>query len=242
LTGRRSSLKNKVNWRISGIPSRFYHASHFRIWLSLALAAACGAGLYILVRFDLYHQITTLVNERTPPGLFIALMLVLPMVGAPMSLFLFLLGLKFGIAYGLLILGIIMPVQILIAYAVARVFRSAVETYLVVKKGYRIPRIPSDRAFFYSVFFLAFPGVPYAPKLYLLPLAAIPFNYCFWLNWAIQGTLAIPFVMLGKSAADMSLVLFGLTVAVFLVLILVLRWTQKRYRREGDPESTTDII
>ncbi len=169
-------------------------------------------------------------------------MLVLPMVGVPMSLFLFLLGLKFGMTHGLVILGIIMPLQILVAYGAARIFRTAVEAYLVVKKGYYIPRIPSDRALVFSIFFLAFPGVPYAPKLYMLPLAAVPFNYCFWLNWAIQGTLAVPFVMLGKSAADMSAVFFGLTLAVFLLLILVLRWVRKRYRKGVDPASSTDII
>lgn len=203
--------------------------SHHKIWAALILAGVCGAGLYLLYHFDLYHQVTAVVNERTPAGLFIALMLVLPMAGVPMSIFLFLLGIKFGIGYGLLILEIIMPLQMLFTYGVVRLFRSPVERYLVVKKGYQIPRIPPDRVLVFSVFFLAFPGVPYAAKLYLLPLAAAPFRYCFWLNWGIQGTFAIPFVMLGKSAADMNAVLFGLTLALCLALVLVLKWAQRRY-------------
>lgn len=208
----------------------FYNVnSHLKIWAALILVAVCGAGLYLLFYFDLYHQITALVNERTPTGPFIALMLVLPMAGVPMSIFLFLLGIKFGIGYGLLILEIIMPLQMLIAYGVTRFFRAPVEKYLVVKKGYQIPRIPPDRVLVLSAFFLAFPGVPYAAKLYLLPLAAVPFSYCFWLNWGINGIVSIPFVMLGKSAVDMNAVLFGLTLALCLLLLLVLKWVQSRY-------------
>lgn len=204
-------------------------SSHLKIWAALIFVALCGAGLYLLVRYDLYQQITAVVNERTPAGLFIAAMLVLPMMGVPMSIFLFLLGIKFGMGYGLLILEVVMPLQILAAYGAARVFRASLEKYLVVKKGYQIPRVPPERVLVFSVFFLAFPGVPYAPKLYLLPLAAVPFNYCFWLNWGIQGTLSIPFVMLGKSAADMNAALFGLTLALCLFLVLILQWARKRY-------------
>jgi uncharacterized membrane protein YdjX (TVP38/TMEM64 family) len=203
--------------------------AHHKIWAALILGVMGAAGLYLLFRFDLYHQVTAIVNERTPAGLFILLMLVLPMVGVPMSLFLFLLGIKFGIGYGLLILEIIMPLQIFVAYWMARFFRLPMEEYLVVKKGYQIPRIPSDRTFVFSVFFLFFPGVPYAAKIYLLPLAAVPFNYCFWLNWGIQGTLSIPFVLLGKSAADMNVILLGLTLALCLLLLVVLKWVQMRY-------------
>jgi uncharacterized membrane protein YdjX (TVP38/TMEM64 family) len=204
-------------------------SSYLKIWAALIFVVLCGTGLYFLVRFDLYQQITAVVNERTPAGLFIAAMLVLPMVGVPMSIFLFLLGIKFGMGWGLLILEVVMPLQILVAYGVVRIFRASLESYLVVKKGYQIPRVPPDRVLVFSVFFLAFPGVPYAPKLYLLPLAAVPFNYCFWLNWGIQGTLSIPFVMLGKSAADMNAALFGLTLALCLFLVLVLKWVRKRY-------------
>ncbi|RJP41676.1 MAG: hypothetical protein C4548_09045 [Desulfobacteraceae bacterium] len=223
-------LKKAANCNGPGVTGIFLNVnSHHKIWAALILGGMGGAGLYFLFHFDLYHQVTSVVNERTPAGLFIGLMLVLPMAGVPMSIFLFLLGIKFGIGYGLLILEIIMPLQLLVAYGVVRFFRSPVEKYLVVKKGYQIPRIPPDRVLVFSVLFLFIPGLPYAVKIYLLPLAAVPFRYCFWLNWGIQGTLSIPFVLLGKSAADMNAVLFGLTLALCLVLVLVLKWARKRY-------------
>ena len=96
-------------------------------------------------------------------------------------------------------------------------------------KNYQIPEVPEDKELIFSFFTLTFPVFPYAAKLFLLPLAGVKFRYCFWLNWAIQGVMCIPFVLLGRSAADLNVMMFGVAIAVIVVMFIFLRWAKKQY-------------
>ncbi|MDZ7831037.1 MAG: hypothetical protein U5L07_04760 [Desulfobacterales bacterium] len=185
--------------------------------------------MYGLIEFNLIERVTTLINKNTPAHVFLGLMLVLPLVGVPLSVFIFVLGIKFGIGYGILILMLIMPVHILTSFIIARTVRQPIRNFLVNRKNYHIPEIPENKLALFSFLFLAVPVLPYAAKNYVLPLAGVPFRYCMWLNWAIQGTLSIPVLILGKSAADMNLLLFGITLAVLVLLFLGLRWLRNWY-------------
>jgi len=49
------------------------------------------------------------------------------------------------------------------------------------------------------------------------------------LNWGVQGMLAVPFVVLGKSAADMNFWVFGITLAVVAALFVILRRLRRWY-------------
>ncbi len=189
-----------------------------------------GGLVFAQFEYGLFQRIMTLIDENTPTGLFIALMLVLPVAGVPISLFLLVLGIKFGLIYGIALMEMTMPFHILLSYGLARTIRRPVEYLLVNRYGYRIPQVSPDKALMFSVVFLVFPGLPYAAKNFVLPLSGVPFRYCFWLNWAVQGVLVIPFIILGKSAADMDAVLFAVTILLFVILFFLLRWAQKRYR------------
>ena len=189
------------------------------------IAAAAG----FLIKYDLFHQVTALINENTPAKLFVPLMIFLPLMGVPLTFFLLLLGLKFGVLSGLFLLEAIIPIHILIAYLLARGVRNPIESYLVKRKNYQIPEVPEGKAFIFSFLTLTFPVFPYSVKLYLLPLAGVKFRYCFWLNWAIQGVMCIPFVMLGRSAADLNATMFGVTVLVIMAMFIFLRWAKKQY-------------
>ena len=198
----------------------------------ILIAAAVGCvvlAFYLMMRFNLIQQATALINKNTPTHFFLLLMLVLPLVGVPLSVFIFVLGMKFGIGYGILILEIIMPLHILASYLIARTVRQPIKNFLVKRLNYHIPEIPENKVALFSFLLLALPVFPYAVKNYILPLAGIPFRYCMWLNWVIQGTLSIPFVVLGKSTADMNLVLFGITLGVLALLFLGLRWLRRWY-------------
>ena len=197
------------------------------IVLAALLVIAVAAGF--LIKYDLFHQVTALINENTPVKLFIPLMVFLPLMGVPLSFFLLLLGIKFGALSGLLLLEAIIPVQILIAYMLAIGVRHPIANFLVKRKNYQIPEVPEGKVFLFSFLTLTFPVFPYSVKLYLLPLAGVKFRYCFWLNWAIQGVMCIPFVMLGRSAADLNATMFGVTVLVIMAMFIFLRWAKKQY-------------
>jgi uncharacterized membrane protein YdjX (TVP38/TMEM64 family) len=197
--------------------------------IGLAFIAFIAATVYFLIKYDLFHQVIALINENTPAELFIPMLVFLPLVGVPLTFFLLLLGIKFGVLNGLLLLEAVIPIQILIAYLLATGVRNPIESFLVNRKNYQIPQVPEHRAFMFSFLLLMVPLFPYSVKLYILPLAGVKFRYCFWLNWAVQGTMCIPFVLLGKSAADLNFVMFGVTVLVIVALFFFLHRVQKQY-------------
>jgi len=201
----------------------------YKIMIALAGLMVIAVVVFLLIKYDLFHQLTALINENTPAKLFIPLMVVLPLVGVPLSFFLLLIGIKFGALNGLLLLEAIIPVHLLIAYLLAIGVRHPIENFLVKRKNYQIPEVPEDKEFLFSFFMLTLPVFPYAVKLYLLPLAGVKFRYCFWLNWAINGIMCIPFVLLGRSAADLNGVMFGLAVLLIIAMFVFLHWAKKRY-------------
>jgi hypothetical protein len=95
--------------------------------------------------------------------------------------------------------------------------------------GYDVPEVPEKHEALFSFVFLAVPGIPYAVKNYLLPLAGIPFRYCVLMNVAVQLILGIPFIVLGKSAADMNWTLLFIAAGFFLVGAVAVWWLEKRY-------------
>jgi uncharacterized membrane protein YdjX (TVP38/TMEM64 family) len=206
-----------------------------RLLIGVALLIGLAGIIYLQMEYDLYHKAIALIQNDIPMNLFIILMIFLPLIGFPLSAFILPLGVKFGLVKGMLLLEIILPLHFIFAYALAVYLRRAIENYLVNQKKYQIPTIPDDKKLLYSILFLACPIFPYSVKLYILPLAGLPFRYYFWLNWLIQGTLCIPFLLLGKSAADldtsvslMNILAFAGALVIFFAMLLLLRRAQKR--------------
>lgn len=208
---------------ISAIPLKF------KLLAGAALLVLLAATLYLILTFDLFHRVTALVNDKTPPVLFLGLMLALPLAGVPLTLFLLFVGAKFGLFTGILLLEAVLPLQMAAAFLLAHGVRKPLAAYLVNRRQYRIPVVPDHHELMFSFFFITFPGFPYAVKLYLLPLAGVKFRYCVWLNWAINGVMCIPFVLLGKSAMDLNAEMFAATLVVFFILFGFLRWVKKQY-------------
>jgi uncharacterized membrane protein YdjX (TVP38/TMEM64 family) len=150
-------------------------------------------------------------------------MLVLPVFGFTISAFLVLGGVIFGVTQFILIWILILPLHVLAAYFIARWVRIPLTEFLCHRLGVRIPNIPPEHVAKFSFLFLAFPGLPYAAKNYILPLAGVPFRYSVIMNTVVQGLIGLPFIILGKSAAKIDLTAFNITLAV-MVAIYILRW------------------
>jgi len=201
----------------------------FVVFLIL-IAALFAMGIYLAIKYEYFQTAISLIDKGMSTGLFIALMVILPLVGFPISIFLIMGGIKFGIFYFILIWVLVLPFHTLIGYYLARWVRNPLERFLSDKMGYRIPKIPENGNAIYSFLFLAIPGIPYAGKNYMLPLAGVPFRYCVLMSCIVQGALGIPFIVLGKSAAEMNLTLFYITLFFFVVGYIVLGWLKNKYR------------
>ncbi len=195
----------------------------------VVIAAVVAGGIYLAIKYEYFQKAVSLVDESMSSPLFITLMVVLPVVGFPISVFLIFGGIKFGILWAILLWLVVLPIHATIGYYVARWARGPLERFLSDKMGYHIPDIPENNTAMFSFLFLAVPGIPYAGKNYLLALAGVPFRYCVLMNCIVQTALGIPFIVLGKSAAEMDMTLFYIALVIFVMGYFLLRWLKKRY-------------
>ncbi|MGC9372635.1 MAG: hypothetical protein ACP5DY_04865 [Thermovirgaceae bacterium] len=193
------------------------------IALVVLLATTAAAFMYAVVRLEIYEKLITDISESMPPPFFIGAMLVLPVFGFTISAFLVLGGMIFGVTQFIMIWILILPLHVLAAYFIARWVRTPLTEFLCHRMGWRVPNIPRGHVAKFSFLFLAFPGLPYAAKNYILPLAGVPFRYSVIMNTVVQGLIGLPFIILGKSAADINLTAFNITLAV-MVAVYILRW------------------
>jgi uncharacterized membrane protein YdjX (TVP38/TMEM64 family) len=159
---------------------------------------------------------------------FLLLMLVLPIFGVSIVLFLVFVGIKFGTLGGLLISGLFMLFHMLVAYLVSHsILRPYIDRFLGEHHWAR-PRLPPDKKLLYAILFAAIPGLPYAVKNYLLALAGLPFWRYLLVCWTVQLAMGIPFVVLGEAIRSKHA---GVLFAAAAILAGVL-WIGSRLRRK----------
>ena len=216
-----------------------------KITIAALLVAGVAAVGYFAVSHDLIPRAIALINENTPVPLFIALMIILPIIGVPITPFLLVLGIKFGLARGILLMVLIMPVHMIISFALTRIAGDLV-LGLLSRGSYTIPRVPADKQIRFSFVVAAVPLLPYAVKNFLMPLAGIPFRLYLAMNWSCQTVLALPAVVLGSSVANLNPWMFILALVGMAILYLVISWIERTYGRQmklkdGQANNTTTI-
>jgi uncharacterized membrane protein YdjX (TVP38/TMEM64 family) len=189
-----------------------------RLIISLLAAAGIVGLLYWFFSEKAGNILEYALDTRTPPSLAIALFVLLPLVGFPISACLVLLGVKLGGWLGLAIMFAGIPIHLLVAWFVARSFLQAWLKNLLAKFDRRPPQVPSERAGWFCFLFMAFPGLSYTLKNYILALSGAPFGSFFLSGYLVQGVIGIPFVIAGDAVAEESLLLLA---AVFVLLLVI---------------------
>ena len=205
-------------------------AGHQRMLLLLTGVLLLAGIMYAVWQYDTSGWIGFLINQKTHPLLFIALMAALPTVGFPISIFLVLVGVKFGISVGIAVAALILPIHMAASFLVANsVLHPRIEGILR-KRGYRMPKVPENRVVLFTALFVVIPGLPYAMKNYLLALAKVPFLYYLGIGWPVHLAVTIPFIGLGGSTVEMNLSLAALFVGILVGLYFLLPRIKRRFQ------------
>jgi uncharacterized membrane protein YdjX (TVP38/TMEM64 family) len=187
--------------------------------------------VFLIWGYDPSGWLDYILNEKTHPFLFVVLMALLPGFGFPISVFLVTAGAKFGLAGGLFLSLLTIPIHLSISYLIGNsMFRGRLQKYLS-EKSYQLPEIPKEKMVPWSLVFVAIPSMPYAVKNYLLALADLPPVYYFAINWPINLMLSVPFLGLGESAARMNLWLFFLFILILAAGYGFALWLKKRFNQ-----------
>jgi len=192
------------------------------------VAVLLAAGFYHDIQYESVQNEISYLLKSVSPAVFIALMITLPAAGFPVSVFLVMAGIKFGIFYAAVLWLIILPLHALIGYYLSGKLRKTIKRFSE-KRGYHIPKAPEKNTAMYSFLFYAVPGLPYAGKNYLLPLAGVPFSHCVLMNSIVQAPQGIPFIVLGRSVIELDPTLFYIALIMFIMLFVLLLWLKRRY-------------
>jgi uncharacterized membrane protein YdjX (TVP38/TMEM64 family) len=189
--------------------------------------------LGVLLTGIYYDRITLflqhVVSENTHPFLFVFFFILLPVAGFPVSLFLILIGAKFGYYKGALLMFGCMSLHLLATYLVAN---SLIRPFLddITSYRYRIPKIPDEHAVRFSIVFMAVPGLSYAMKNYLLSLSGVPFRHYFLIGLCLNGVTGLPVIIAGdvlKSRPLLLISIFAVVLAVSYAGRYVMLWWRR---------------
>jgi uncharacterized membrane protein YdjX (TVP38/TMEM64 family) len=205
--------------------------------INLRKAAIAGTAVIILLATAAYiiHYyepsliLTEYLSRRIHPGIFITLMLVLPLLGVPIGIFLVLVGIKFGIVQGLLLSALIMPCHMALTYYLVHSFLRNWITTLLKPYKVSIPKLRNDQNRWHAFVFMLIPGLPYVAKNNLLALAEMPFVPYMVINWTAQFGLSIPFIILGSAIMEMDLRFLIAALTLLLGGYLLQLYIRKKY-------------
>jgi uncharacterized membrane protein YdjX (TVP38/TMEM64 family) len=199
-------------------------------FVTAAIIVALGVGL-LFFQDEIKSLLAFLQSDMAHPAVIILSFLVLPVVFFPVTALLVLIGIRFDVVSGLLMMFLLMPVHLVIAFSVVRsVFHGPVKRF-AKKKGYPILDVPRKRYLEFGFLFMAVPGLPYSVKNYLLPVSGIPFREYFLISWLVNGVMGIPFVVLGDAASRWSIPLFLVFFVLFFMAYFITRKIRSRYDR-----------
>jgi uncharacterized membrane protein YdjX (TVP38/TMEM64 family) len=171
------------------------------------------------------------------PVTFFAAMAVLPTFAVPMSLFSIPAGEAFAAQLGLggviAVALVALAVNLALTYWVARYALRPVLTGLLKRYGYSVPRVTADNALTVALVMRLTPGPPYAVQGYVLGIAEVPFGLYMIVSWLGQAPWAVGFIVLGQGLLKGNFILAAKGLGVIVVVVVVVKWLQKKYARRN---------
>lgn len=213
--------------------------------LGVLLLLIIGFAAYLIHNYDPVPIISDYLEHQVSNWLFIVLMLVLPILGIPVSLFLILVGIKFGIGSGLLLSALLMLSHMVITYFIVHSFLR--DLVIRLMHYFKIPVPPMEKHEinrWQAFIFMLVPGLPYVVKNNLLAMTGIPLGSYIIISWTSQFGLSIPLILMGGAIMEMDAVILIiaciLALAVYFLKIMVKRILRRRSVQAEDLEQDAE--
>ncbi len=203
--------------------SRFFWP---RVVLLLAVLATI---LWFYSRIDL-AAVRSYMERLNPFAVFAALTL-LPLVGFPVTLLQVAAGIRFGTAWGLVLVALSVALQLLASYYIVSRWRHLVAERLESSRR----QLPAAAHSTVCWFTMLLPGVPYFLKNYVLPLVGVPLRTYLLICWPVHVARSVVAVVLGDQSDHLTPArIAGLTI-YYIVVIGTSAWLFRRLRAQLFP-------
>lgn len=188
-----------------------------------------GLAIYVAMQHDPTVYLKTYLEE-VDPLIFFFLMVLLPVGGAPISIFLVLVGMKFGLVSALALSGLSMLAHMVMSYYLVDSFLEGWLSRLLKSLRMSIPSLKGENRYWHAFLFMLIPGLPYTMKNYALALAGVSFLPYILINWTAQFTMSIPLIVVGKGLIEMDPLILGAAGILLLSVYLLHYYLRKRAR------------
>jgi len=205
------------------------HLTGKQLMVPAALFIILATIFSILKEPTLIRNLHEHLQNHVDPYLFLILMLFLPIIGAPLSAFLVLVGMKFGISRGLFITALLMLIHMAITYFLVHSFLQNWILKVLEKLNSPVSfesRVTSRSHLF---FFMLVPGLPYAIKNFLLAFTGLPLGPYLMINWLAQFGLSVPFVITGTAIIELNPVIIASAALLLPMVFLMQRYVKRKY-------------
>jgi uncharacterized membrane protein YdjX (TVP38/TMEM64 family) len=175
------------------MPRRFGELKFSRrqIVTAAGVAVAC-IGIAIFYRHIDLAEIHARAERLNGPAVFAAIV-VLPLVGFPVSVMHAVAGLRFGFALGIPLVALSTVAQLLLAFSLVKLLPNFFQRRFD-RLHRRLPRAAHRPL---TIFTMLLPGVPYFAQIYVLPLAGVPLRIFLLYGLPINFARSIAGVLFG---------------------------------------------
>lgn len=180
-------------------------------------------------RADLSRETLVARGKELHAAWFIAAFFVLPVLGFPLSILLFLAGVRFGLGGGMALATAGTFFHHFAAFYLAHgSFRDSVRRRLE-RAGRKIPPIKEKHRIWFTALFASIHGPPYAAKLYLLALTDVPFRVYLWASAPVYILFCFVSVGAGSAVTTFNPTWIYILTGVMVVLLLAGYLLRKRF-------------
>jgi len=200
-----------------------------RRWIRLGAAALVLAAVGLFVSLHGSHhwrEDLVALGQRIPAWMLLLAYLILPLFGVPISLFLLVVGIRFGFAWGVVFTTAAMVFHHFATFKISRgLFRERLRRWCQ-RKGYSIPLVDSRHHALFAAVFAALHGPPYIAKLYLMALTNIPLRTYLLVGAPVYIVFALPLVAFGVAFLQMKFAWLIVFATIVVGTLLLARWAK----------------
>jgi uncharacterized membrane protein YdjX (TVP38/TMEM64 family) len=199
--------------------------------LCLGLTVAAAVLFYIFLTYNPTHLVYNYLESDANFLIFAVLMALLPLAGMPISIFLVLAGILYGMPGAIALTAGVMFFHLLMTYYLVHSLVRPLLVRLLDRFDLAIPKFPARGRKRIGFVFMILPGIPYSAKNYLLALAEMPFRPYLLIGWTAQFGLSIPFIILGKGVIRMDPVILLAAVCLLGAGFILQNYLRKKYKK-----------
>ncbi|MEX2578759.1 MAG: hypothetical protein WD342_06850 [Verrucomicrobiales bacterium] len=194
-----------------------------------AVLLVVAAGFAYVYRDELDREQLVAFGRNLPLVWYLLAFFVLPLGGVPITIFLVLAGLRFGIVGGMAVATAGVFFHNLVAFRLTHgYFREPVRNWLE-RHGWGIPAIPPKHRVWFTAVFAAVHGPPYAVKLYLLALTEIPLRIYLGVGAPVYAAFCIIPVGVGSAVMNFDPTWISVIIGLLAATWLLGYWLRRRF-------------